>query len=202
MIVGESYGQTAIDRNRRLGRDLILSFSKEYGKLNTLLAGIVPEDWSQPCYHVAGLRSVGKFLTTYLIDLAVHEWDICSTREPSPIDSEEIVPLLMDRIPSKLGRPWSISFPDMTDSAGPVIYRFKLSGIGATDLDVVVERNKAHAETAGSAPANVSISCDTGTFALLMYGRFSLESAMAAGRLTAHGGQDLVAGFDRWLAGH
>ena len=79
-------------------------------------------------------------MSTYLMELAVHEWDIRSTREPSPIVSEEIMPLLMDRIPSKLGRPWSISFPDMTESTGPVIYRFKLSGVGATDLDVVVRR--------------------------------------------------------------
>ena len=202
VIVDESYGQAAIDRRRSLGRDLILSFTEEYGKLNTMLAGIVPEDWSKPCYHVAGLRSVESFLLTYLMELAVHEWDIRSTRELSPIVSEEIMPLLMDRIPGKLGRPWSISFPDMIDYAGPVIYRFDLSGVGATDLDVVVEDNQASSQAAGTSPANVSVSCDTDTFVLLMYGRFSLESAAAAGRLTADGDQRLMTSFDQWLAGH
>jgi putative sterol carrier protein len=90
----------------------------------------------------------------------------------------------------------------MTDAAGPVIYRFELSGVGATDLDVVVEENKARAKTAGTAPANLSASCDTDTFVLLMYGRFSLESAVAAGRMTAEGNQGLMTGFDQWLAGH
>ena len=202
VIVDESYGQAAIDRRLSLERELISSFTKEYGKLNTLLAGVIPENWSKPCYHVAGLRTVESFLTTYLMELAVHERDIRSTREHSPIVSEEIMPLLMDRIPGKLGRPWSISFPDMTDAAGPVIYRFELSGVGATDLDVVVEENKARAETAGTAPANLSASCDTDTFVLLMYGRFSLESAVAAGRMTAEGNQSLMTGFDQWLAGH
>ena len=202
VIVDESYGQAAIDRRSSLGRDLILSFTEEYGKLNTLLGGIAPEDWSKPCYHVAGLRSVESFLTTYLMELAVHEWDIRSTREPSPVVSEVIMPLLMDRIPGKLGRPWSISFPDMTDSTGSVVYRLNLSGIGATELDVVVDDNKAHPEPARAAPVNLSISCDTATFVLLMYGRFSLESAVAAGRLTADGNQRLMTSFDQWLAGH
>ena len=47
VIVDESYGQAAIDRRRSLGRDLILSFTEQYGKLNTLLAGITPEDWDK-----------------------------------------------------------------------------------------------------------------------------------------------------------
>jgi len=64
------------------------------------------------------------------------------------------------------------------------------------------EENKARAETAGTPPANLSASCDTDTFVLLMYGRFSLESAVAAGRMTAEGNQGLMTGFDQWLAGH
>ena len=112
------------------------------------------------------------------------------------------MPVLMDKIPGKLGRPWSISFPSMTDAAGPVVYRFKLSGVGATDLDVVIEDDKARPEASGTAPANFSASCDTATFVLLMYGRFSLETAVAAGRLTADGNQGLMTSFDQWLAGH
>ena len=58
------------------------------------------------------------------------------------------------------------------------------------------------AETAGTAPANLSASCDTDTFVLLMYGQFSLESAVATGRMTAEGNQSPMTGFDQWLAGH
>ena len=85
VIVDESYGQAAIGLRLSLGQDLISSFTNEYGKINTLLARVVPEDWNKPCYHVAGLRTVESFLTTYLMELAVHEWDIRSTREHSPI---------------------------------------------------------------------------------------------------------------------
>ncbi len=202
MIVDGAYGQAAIDRRRSLGQDLILAFTEQYGLLNDLLAGIGPQDWDKPCYHVAGSRSVESFMTTYLMELAVHEWDIRSTREPSPTVAETLIPVLMDKIPGKLGRPWSISFPSMTNSPEPIRYRFELSGVGSEKLDVVVEDNKARLETAVKAPASVSISCDTGTFVLLMYGRLSLDSAMAAGRLTAKGDPELVSAFDRWLAGH
>ena len=65
---------------------------------------------------------------------------------------------------------------------------------------VVVD--KARLEAGAEAPARVSPNCDTGTFVLLMWGRLTLESAIAAGRLTAKGDQGLINDFDRWLEGH
>ncbi len=202
VIVDVAYGQAAIDRRRSLGQDLILAFTEQYGLLNHLLAGIGPQDWDKPCYHVAGSRSVESFMTTYLMELAVHEWDIRSTREPSPKVAETLIPILMDKIPGKLGRPWSISFPTTFASNEPFRYRFELTGIDSQELDVVVEDSTARLETAAKTPANVSVICDTSTFVLLMYGRFSLASAMAAGLLTADGDQGLTSDFDSWLAGH
>ena len=38
-------------------------------------------------------------------------------------------------------------------------------------------------------------------FVLLMYGRLTLGSAMAADRLVAEGDPDLISAFDRWLEG-
>ena len=51
----------------------------------------------------------------------------------------------------------------------------------------MVEDNVARLATDGDSLSGVSLSCDTGTFALLMWDRMSLESAKAAGRLTAQG---------------
>ncbi len=200
-IVDGAYGQAAIDRRRSLGQDLILAFTEQYGRLNNLLAGIVPEDWDKPCWHVAGLRSVESFLPTFLMELAVHEWDIHSTQEPSPAVSEEIMPLLMDKIPGKLGRPWSIAFPAMDDSTGPICYRFDLTGEAGEKLDLLVEGDKARMEHAGEGPANLTLAGDTSTFILLMYGRLSLDSAIATGGFDAKGNMGLVPSFDRWLEG-
>ena len=52
---------------------------------------------------------------------------------------------------------------------------------------MVVEDNIAHLALDGDAPATVPLICDSGTFALLMWERISLDAAKAAGRVTSSG---------------
>ncbi|MCH8280564.1 MAG: maleylpyruvate isomerase N-terminal domain-containing protein [Chloroflexi bacterium] len=201
VIVDEYYGQAAIDRRRSLGQDLIPAFTERFNRLNNVLAGIGPEDWDKPCYHPSGLRAVESFIPTIISELALHEWDIRSTLEPSPAVSEGSIPVLMEKIPGNRGRPWSISFPDMKDAPGPIRYRFELTGEAGGKRDILVEGNKARMEPAGDGSANLTLAGDTGTFILLMYGRLRLESAIATGGFDAKGNLGLVPGFDRWLEG-
>ena len=196
----ELYGQAAIERRRALGKNLLVAFNERYDWLLDMVKGIGPEDWDKPCYHSLRIRPVHSFLPTIIQELAVHEWDIRTTLEPSSPLSKNSVPVLMEKIPGQW-RPWSVPFPAGSASPGPIRYRFDLTGAGAKKLDVVVEDHKARLEAAAEAPASVSLSCDTGTFVLLMYGRLTLDSAMTAGRLKAEGDLGLVADFDRWLRG-
>ena len=187
-IVDEYYAQAAIDLRRSVGEKLFSALNEQYDWLNKVLAGIGPEDWDKPCYHPAGLRSVESFIPTWLAELALHEWDIRSALETSPLVSEEIVPGLLEKIPTNRGRPWSITFPDVPNSTEHLRYRFDLTGIGAQKLDVVIEDTKTRLEPAVTSSTRVSVNCETGTFVLLMYGRLTLGSAMTADRLTAEGG--------------
>lgn len=196
----ELYSQAAIDRRRSLGQNLISAFNETYDWLNDVLSRIGPEDWDKPCFHMIRIRSVESFIPTIFGELAVHEWDIRSTLEPSPPLSVNSAPVLIEKIPGNR-RPWRIPFETQSASPGPLRYRFDLTGAGAKKLDVVMEDNKARLEAAAEAPASVSLSCDTGTFVLLMYGRLTLESAISADRLKAEGDLGLVADFDRWLRG-
>ena len=197
----EVYGQAAIERRRSLGKNLLPAFNERYDWLIEMLKGIGPEDWDKPCYHQVRIRSVESFLATIIIELAVHEWDIRSTLEPSPLLSENSIPTVLERIQGNRGNrpPWSTPFPTNPTSPGPMRFRFELTGAGAKNLDVIVEDNKARLETAEEAPASFSISCDTSTFVLLMWGRISLESAKATGRLTAEGEQSHITDFERWF---
>ncbi len=52
---------------------------------------------------------------------------------------------------------------------------------------------------AGDAAADVTLRCDESTFALLMYRRFTLEPAMAQGRLIVEGNQELTMALNQWL---
>ena len=193
--VKELYAQAAIDRRRGLGQNLLSAFNERYDWLNDMLERIGPEDWDKPCYHINRIRPVESFIPTIVTELAMHEWDIRSTIEPSPPLSVNGVPVLMERIPAN-GRPWRIPFETRSTSPGPIRYRFELTGVAAKKLDVVVEGNMAHLESAVEAPAGVSLTCDTGTFVLLMFGRLTLESAISADRLKAEGDLGLVSDFD------
>ena len=196
------YGQGAPARRQKLGDTLIPVFVQTCDHLNEMLRGIGPEDWDKPCYHTHRLRPVHSFLPTIIQEFAIHAWDIRSSLEPSPSLSVDSIPILMEKLPNNR-RPWTIPFPSRATASGPIRYRFDLTGMGADGQDVVVEGDKARMEPSGEAPANLYVrGGDTEAFILLIYGRLSLDSAIAAGSFKAEGDLELVPDFDRWLAGH
>ena len=202
VIIDESVGQSAIDLRRSLGQKLIPAFNERYDWLNDMLKGMGPEDWDKLCYHPTGLRSVVSFLPTLISELALHEWDIRSTLEPSPPVSQESMSVLMEKLPSNRSRPWSISFPDIKDIPGPIRYRFELTGEAGGTQDILVEGDKARMEPAGEGSADLTLAGDTSTFILLMYGRLKLESSISSGRFKAEGDLGIIPNFDRWLEGN
>ena len=195
------YGQGALVRRRQLGEQLLPTFVHTYDQLNALLQGIGPEDWEKPCYHTLRLRPVHSFLPTIIQELAVHEWDIRSSLEPSPSLSVASITVLLEKLPTNR-RPWTLPFPSRATASGPIRYCFDLTGMVAAKRDIVVEGEKARMETPGEVSANLYVRGDTGTFILLMYGRLSLASALATGSFKAEGDLELVSDFDRWLEGH
>lgn len=71
-------------------------------------------------------------------------------------------------------------------------YRFDLEGEGALRYDVIVERGKGRMEPAADTPAAVTLRCDRTSFAPLLYSRFSLEAAVAQGRVSVEGDHALA----------
>ena len=197
-IVDQYYAQAAIDLRRSLGEKLFSALNEQYDWLNEVLASIGPEDWEKPCYHHAGLRSMESFIPTWLAELALHEWDIRSTLEPSPHLSEKSLPALMEKLPSNR-RPWAIPFETAAAPSGPMYYRFDLDGVVSGSQDVIVENGSARLEPAGDAAADVTIRCRSDLLPLLMYGRLTLEGASAAGLAKVEGDHQMVLSFDRWL---
>jgi len=126
----ELYAQGAIARRRNLGENLLAAFNERYDWLIDMVKGIGPEDWDKPCYHTLRIRPVHSFLPAIIQELAVHEWDIRSTLEPSPPLSEASLPALMEKLPTNR-RPWTIPFGTVSTSSGPKCYRFELTGAGA-----------------------------------------------------------------------
>jgi len=196
----EMYAQGAIERRRSLGKKLLVAFNERYDWLNDLVKGIGPEDWDKPCYHTLKIRPVHSFLPTIIQELAVHEWDIRSSLETLPHLSVDSLSVLMEKLPNNR-RPWTIPFGTVSTSSGPKCYRFELTEV-ADGRDIIVEGDKTRMETSGGGSADVTLAGDTGSFVLLMYGRLTLDSAIAAGLFKAEGGQELIPAFDHWLQGH
>lgn len=75
-------------------------------------------------------------------------------------------------------------------------FRFEITGAGPGTLDIVIEGGKARSETAASTVADVTFQCDADTFALVAYGRTSMDKAIRDGLVAVQGNRDLAAQFD------
>jgi uncharacterized protein (TIGR03083 family) len=187
--------QGAIAYRERLGEQLLATFEARNAQLHQLLTTLSPQDWEKPCAHPFGLRPARFFVSMRAQDLTMHDWDIRSQLDPAAHLLAESFPLFLARIPT-LG-----SFRPGAKLPTPIRYRFALTGPGASSHDILVEGDTAHMEPAGAAEAAVTFHCDTETFILLMYGRFSQATATASGRLVREGEPRLAAAFDQWFKG-
>lgn len=115
--------------------------------------------------------------------------------------SEDSLPALLDWIPLRLSLPQLATFRLNFAPAGPVRYRFSVTGPVPRTHDIVVEDNICRMEPAGTSVADVTLRRDTDTFVLLMYQRLPLDTATGSGRLTVEGDRALVSALDRWLKG-
>ena len=137
---------------------------------------------------------IATYVDLRLAELAIHEWDIRSKLEVSPELSSLCLPAVMDFIPAFVV---GTMFRPGIDQIETIRFRFELTETVTGSHDIVAENRNVHMESACEATANVTIRCDTETFALLAYGRASLEQTESKGRLTVQGDRKLAS-----LIGH
>ncbi len=185
--------QRAIDLRDQLGDQLLSAFSSKCGELDQVLAELGPDDREKPCYHPAAVIPMRTYVDLRLTELSVHEWDLRSRLEPSAHISAESMPAVIDLVPmfvvGRLFQPGS----RLTKTGR---YRFEMTGAGAGTLDIVVEGGKARSEPTGSTAADVTFQCEAETFALVAYGRTSMDAAIRDGLVAVQGARDLAAQFD------
>ena len=186
----EAGAQRAIALRESMGDRLLTTFTTRCEDLNQLLAGFGTEDWEKPCYHPAKIIPVRSYIDLRLAELAIHEWDIRSKLETSAYLSSECLPAIMDLMPAFIvGRLFRPGHQQSTSAC----YRFELTGAFPGRHDIVVENGDSRMEPASASPASATFSCDADTFALLAYGRTTLDKAESEGRITVEGDRDLAA---------
>ena len=180
----------AVAMRESLGDTLVEAFSANCDRLNALLARMGPDDWEKQCYHPASYLSVRRYLILRLAEMSVHEWDIRSRLEGSAKLPDAVVPTLMELLPGfVVGR----LFQPGAGIASPSRFRFDLTDGGS--YDIVAGGGELRMEGSASDAADVTFTCDGSTFALLAYGRFTVEEAVAAGSIAIAGNRELAAQF-------
>ncbi len=180
----------AVAMRESLGATLVEAFGQNCDRLSNLLARMGPYDWEKQCYHPASYLTVRRYLILRLAEMTVHEWDIRSRLEPSAKLPDAVAPALVELLPGfVVGR----FFQPGASIASPSRFRFSLTDGGS--YDIVAGGGELGMEPSTSDGADVTFACDGSTFALLAYGRYTVESAVAAGKMTVEGDRALVERF-------
>jgi uncharacterized protein (TIGR03083 family) len=185
----EAGAQRAISLRESLDDQLLTTFSARCEDLNLLLEGLAANDWNKLCYHPGKVISVATYVDLRLAELAVHEWDIRSKTDDSAKLASKCLHAVMDLMPAFVVG--TLFRPGERQSASGR-FRFELTEVVSSSHDIVVENGDSQMEPSGDGPAGVTFRCDTETFALLVYGRISLEKSESEGRLTVEGDRELA----------
>ncbi len=184
-----------------LGAQVFPTFRAQMDQFMALLAQLGPQDWEKPAYSALRLVPLWTYPSLTLREIALHAWDIRSRFDPAARLSVESLPALMQGIALQLGPPWDAAFGQDAGLSQPVRSRWDVTGVVPDRYDIVGENGTCRREPASATVVHVIFRGDTETCVLLLYGRLSLESACASGRLRMEGAPALIAAFERWLRG-
>jgi len=190
--LSEYFYQQAINTRNRLGDDPMPALRSSLQALINLMARLSPEQWEMSCAFYAFIRNTCPahvFLALAIQELAIHGWDIRSRFDKSATISEPALALLMERI---VARASFLTQPISIDPQVLVRYRFDFGADSALRYDLIMEGGKDRMEQAADSQADVTLYCDRTTFALLLFDRFRLDSALAQGRVMIVGDESLA----------
>jgi uncharacterized protein (TIGR03083 family) len=189
--------QLTMATKQQVGEQLLPAFHAAYDEIDQFLARLDAADGDILCYHPGALVSISGFVNLRLMELYVHGWDMRSRFEPPAHLPPESWPILLDLLPHFL----TYMVVPAAQEAAERRYRFALTERDAAACDLVVAGGTLRLEAAGQTPAQVTVTCDTETFLLLMWGRLAWETAVADGQISIEGDHRLAADFGRWYRG-
>ena len=180
----------AVNMRESLGDTLVEAFGQNCDRLNSLLGRMGPDDWDKQCYHPAAYLTVRRYLILRLAEMSVHEWDIRSRLEASAKLPNGVASAIMELLPGfVVGR----LFQPGAGIAQPSRFRFSLTDGGSEDI--VAGGGELRMEPSTGEAPDVAFTCDKSTFALLAYGRFTVEDAVNAGDVAVEGDRELAMRF-------
>lgn len=143
------------------------------------------DDWERPCFHRMHLQTIRGYVHLRLAEVSYHTWDLKAGLETSPRLLPEVVPALVEWLPTWVR--WGFFPSDPLDHF--IRYRFEVSGPQPLAWDVAVLGDQFSVEHPTDAPPTATFRCDKETAALVF------------GVLVTEGNQEQVDAFFRWFRG-
>ena len=193
----DTIAQAAISARQQMGTNLLDGYTTGHVRLRQVLSGLGPDDWDKPCFHRRGQMPLRDYVSIRVQELAVHGWDIRSSRDKSAELWEESLPVLVGKVPRWL----RTAFRPALGLPTPMRFRFDVSGPVPVQEDVLVTDDGFQMETSSESQPDVTFHCNTGNYILLIYGRLDLGGAADTSRLVIEGARDRAAHFTAWFQG-
>ena len=175
--------------------DLFPEFNTSCLRLNRLFVELTPEQHGLPVWHSAGTLRVSRLIELRVVELAVHAWDVQYGIDRSAALSPAAVPFLTGFLDRWLDR----AFRPAKSLETPIRFRYLLSDSDGESRDLVVTGDGFDLCKPDSEAADVTFTCDTGSFLLLLMGRLPLRRSVRRGRIVLEGELEVAAGFDEWF---
>ena len=185
--------EEAIALRKELGGNLLAEFVKASGGIIDALANTGPQDWDNTVFRPSRPDPIRSVMDIFIAEFAIHGWDIRSRFESRAGLSPGSVAVMVERIPRR--STWWSFRTEAGFAPSPLRYRFELTAPTHYRVDLVVTEERRYMEVASSDDAHVTFQCDAETFVFLMYGRIKPEAAIANGRMSYAGDQDLASAF-------
>ena len=186
----------ALKNARELGPELLPTFKSYVEKVCDLWETLTPDNWDAPCYRPPGIRPAHTFVSTPIIETAMHHWDIRSKLdEAEAYLSQESMAYIIQQIISRPPVTMGEKLPT------PVRYRFDSTSAEYSPFDIVTTGDTASTEPIGTVAADATFICDAETLVLLMYGRQKPHESVEKAKLILEGEDEHLNHFANWFRG-
>ena len=171
----------AVTLRQELGDRLLDEFASVNREFDRVLSPVQPDDWDKLCYHRLRPETVRSKADIRIAELAMHEWDMRWAFDPGATLDEGSLPGLV----YASGRAVRRAFRPDPSRRGAVRYRFTLGVPNPSAVDVVLAPEGASFEIEGGGEPDMIFVCDSGTYAMVIFGRWRLRDVIANGKLVA-----------------
>ena len=195
----DSNVDTAVSRSNTLGQGVLADFVTQDDDLIRMMKSLSGDNWDLPHYYASlGTVPMRYRPDLWISELAMHGWDIRSRLEPDVHLSPMTLPACADVVPGQL---MHFLFNPRAPLEPPLRHRWRLSGVGAREVDVVIFGDRVEVGPSKDATVDVALNSDTETYVMVSWQRLGMGQAVDSGQVSVEGDEQLASELMGWFWG-